>query len=1023
MADTVAPGDMLPTVPVATKQSVPSPKVGDVLPTAAPNSRKPLDLAPDEGLVSGTLKNLGTSIITGISHFPTPANPVFVNDLGNLTSYIMARGKAALTGVPVEQVQAEHAATMKKIQASRPSWLPNLSLPSGEDVTKPILEKTGEYTPQTATGRIGSAAVQAAAGMGPGKLAGLIQRILTGGATGGVGQTATEYTGDPLAGIAASSAVPSAIAHGIKVARPVLDQYQPSQFQPAADARLLAQTQNPEQALRRLTHPEQTIVPGSDPSTAEATLDHGLITADKMAKAKTAQYQMAQKARETRQNVARLDLIDQNADVGADPVAVADQFRKYVADVEASHQQNVAAQETRAKQQASDITKADIDEGGESLRTGLGETKGGEQGRLGKLLDSIDPEGKLNVLATPVAGKVQEILRQPNRDLATHSALAEEALNKAASLNNVVPFARLRALDQTLTLLMKQAGRIGDTGYGDIVALKGAVKDALANAVENQVKYESDLVARGEMSQEDTFASKLAQQRDAYYASKEGAAVDGDTGQNASRRSSGVSPKAGASDGSGTEGSGEGLLRPNLGPDTGQRLAEANKQYGEFKSLYGTEPLAGALKIRPGGMKGDYQTSNAKVAASAFSAGDNGYNATSLWLKGNASPEALPDIKSIAVSRLRDMMEGETLTPDVLNAWRSKYAPALKAIDEASPGFSDNFNTPASTGRALNRAMDDQKQAVKEAQQGEAARFLNLKDADDVRALVGTAMSAKNSGQRIGEIVDRMKSNDPAMAGLRKAAVDWLLGRTGAAKMGVDLEGENLLSTDKITKFVDANPSAIQKLFGDEGLMYLRAVAKDMNRTQQVLTAQSTAGSDTASKLFVNMLDRFQKHEEGGSVSDALNLASAAEVIQGEPITALKIKLGQKVWEKVQGMLDARASEGNRKITSLMLEGLDKPEVAKLMLERAINAKGQPNTAAFTRLYQLLGMTQQAEEGGRKGRASGGKVSKVDYAAKATQLLRIAEKAKKAHGRSTESLLKYPDQLIAGALRLANQER
>ncbi len=50
------------------------------------------------------------------------------------------------------------------------------------------------------------------------------------------------------------------------------------------------------------------------------------------------------------------------------------------------------------------------------------------------------------------------------------------------------------------------------------------------------------------------------------------------------------------------------------------------------------------------------------------------------------------------------------------------------------------------------------------------------------------------------------------------------------------------------------------------------------------------------------------------------------------------------------------------------------------------------------------------------------RLSKVDYVAKAGQLLRMAEKAKKAHGAATKSLLKYPDELISGALRLANQD-
>ena len=1019
------PPDPLPDfIPDVNGKKAPA-ALPEFIPQAKPDER-PLANRPNESGVSGTLKNLGTSIIKGLPHVPSPANPVFVSDLQGLTDYLVMRGHSIASGKSMEELQQRRAALRKQAEDTpigrALSFIPKT--PTGEQVVAPILERTGEYVPQSTPGRIGSTAVQAATSMSPGKAgAALAKRILMGATTGAAGETATEYTGDPLAGIIASSATPWAIAKAAKYSKPIIDEYRPSQASKTADARLLAETKDLEQALRRLAHPEQTIVPGSDPSTAEATLDPGLIAADKMAKAKTAQYQMAQKAREARQNTARRDLIDQNADAGADPVAVSNQFRKYVKDVEAEHQQRVGELEKKAKDQASGIAKADLDERGQSLRTGLSETKGGEQKRLGALLDSIDPDGKLHVVASPVLDRVNEILREPNRDLAPHSALAEEALNKAASLKGVVPLARLRALDQALTKLMKQAGGASqDPGYADIVSLKGAVKDALANAVENQVKYEAERVARGEMAPEDTFAHKLRQHVDAFYEDKARTSASAGTEADAALRSGTVSEPARGVSGRGTEAGGEGLPSPNLEPDTAQRLAAANKQYGEFKSLYGTEPLAGALKIRDGGMKGDYRPPDAKVAASAFPAGDNGYNATAIWLKGNKSPEALSDIKAIAISRLREMMKGETLDPDVLNKWRAKYGPALKAIDEVSPGFSDNFNTPASTGRALNRAMEDREIAVKEAQQGEAARFLNLKDADDVRAMVGTAMSAKNSGQRMGEIVDRMKGNDAALAGLRKAAVDWLLGRTGASNAGMSLESENFLSTDKITKFVDANPSAIQKLFGDEGLMYLRAVAKDMQRTQQVLSAQSTAGSDTASKLFGNMLDRFQKHQEGGTVSDALNLVSAGEFFHGEPLTAAKIKIGQKLWEKAQGLLDAQRAKGNEKITSLMLKGLDNPAVAKVMLERAIDAQGRPNIEAFTKLYQLLGATQQAEEAERRGRASGGKVQRIDHAAKASQLLRLAEKAKKAHGRSTEKLLRYPDELITSALKLANQE-
>jgi hypothetical protein len=154
-----------------------------------------------------------------------------------------------------------------------------------------------------------------------------------------------------------------------------------------------------------------------------------------------------------------------------------------------------------------------------------------------------------------------------------------------------------------------------------------------------------------------------------------------------------------------------------------------------------------------------------------------------------------------------------------------------------------------------------------------------------------------------------------------------------------------------------------------------------------------------------------------------MNLVAVGEAFAGEPMAAIKIKALQKVLEKAQGMLAHRRGEGLQEVTRLFMEGLDKPEVAKAMLERAMTPDGKPNPAAFAKLTSLLGMAQQAQEGERHGRATGGRISKIDHEAKATELLRIAEKAKKAHGQSTKSLLKYPDELISGALRLANQGR
>ena len=58
--------------------------------------------------------------------------------------------------------------------------------------------------------------------------------------------------------------------------------------------------------------------------------------------------------------------------------------------------------------------------------------------------------------------------------------------------------------------------------------------------------------------------------------------------------------------------------------------------------------------------------------------------------------------------------------------------------------------------------------------------------------------------------------------------------------------------------------------------------------------------------------------------------------------------------------------------------------------------------------------------GGRAMRASGGR-TRIDHEAKAASLIRLAERAKKDHGKNTEPLLNLPDETITKALSVANE--
>ena len=55
----------------------------------------------------------------------------------------------------------------------------------------------------------------------------------------------------------------------------------------------------------------------------------------------------------------------------------------------------------------------------------------------------------------------------------------------------------------------------------------------------------------------------------------------------------------------------------------------------------------------------------------------------------------------------------------------------------------------------------------------------------------------------------------------------------------------------------------------------------------------------------------------------------------------------------------------------------------------------------------------------RAGRASGGRIT--NHGAEADRLIALADKAKKAHSKTTETLLNLPDEHVTKALAIANE--
>jgi hypothetical protein len=274
-----------------------------------------LSNSQDDGWGSGALKGAGTAVIKGLSHIPGT-----IGDLGGFADYLLARGVSAATGRPVEQVlaqqqaaKAEHAKSgLGRIESAID---PSRVMPTSEDVSAPVLSRTGEYQPTSELGRVSQAGLETAIGaLGPGGGAAAIERAAVAApkvgmtalkstarmapaaaVAGGVGQGVTDATGDPLLGMAAGLGVTAAGGAAASAAKkaiapfaediPVVGKYAAGTRDKMVGQALLDAAENPQTLEHKLfPGPRQPnsdeIVPGSVPTTGQMTGDMGILRAE-----------------------------------------------------------------------------------------------------------------------------------------------------------------------------------------------------------------------------------------------------------------------------------------------------------------------------------------------------------------------------------------------------------------------------------------------------------------------------------------------------------------------------------------------------------------------------------------------------------------------------------------------------------------------------------------------------------------------------------------------------------------------
>lgn len=1023
--------DFTPAPEIKAKEPLP-----EFTPAEATPSDKPLDNAQGDDWM-GVAKNFATSAIKGVSHIPG-----YIGDLRDTGDYLAARAAAALTGRSKEDAQKiveEGRATKARAEKESPlvakalSVIPDTrSAPSGAEVAAPILKQTGEYQPTTTWGRRGAEAVETAlASLGPTGLRGAgakmpVKMLPAAGVAGAAGGQLTETTGDPLYGLAAGVLAPAALSKGASMVQdhsigPVTAGGRAGK---AAEA-YRSTFQDPNAALAKLST-DKPPLPSSPSTTGEVTGDAGALQAESLARAQRGKFEQGKIEQEGKQNKARVEALESLSPEEAKPEAVGKLFGDRMTDLNAQHSLAVAQAEATAEKAHAALPGAKTpEETGTALREAAQKRLDALKAQRAAAYAAVDPNGTLTARAAGHREVAQNLIDEFDPAVHQASPIADPVLKMAAEHPDNMYFNKLKDFDQTVTDAMARAKRDNDPGYRKLVELKGAVMDSMNNAVKNQHAYEMEAVNRGDMPLENTLGARLknwvADWRERTAGDTVARAGGDDTG--------GARAVPGASGGKGPTGNGPGgdaspqgvPTEPNVDPEAAIRLEKAKAAHKQIAPLYTEGTLDKGLDTN--GFAGQYKMGAGSIPAEAFPGGDKGYDRTSTWLKGaNNAPEAVGALQDVATTRLREMMKNGSLDQKTLDAWKGKYGHSLRAIDEASPGFSQRFDSTAGATTALGDAVAARQAALKAAHTETAARFLGGNDpvtgqprpvnVDTAKARMGEILGTKDAAEKVDALLAEIGHDPVALDGARRLGVDWMLEATGNAGRRGE---ERIVSGAKLGKLVRNNPEAIRKLYGDKGLELMQGIAGDLERSEDAFSKMRTPGSDTTSKI-KPIIEGAAKHAAGhGAIAGALVFSA----LEGA------FRLDFEHVAKVAGigggraLLGALRGAGIRSMNDVIEQAMLDPQKGRALLQAGIDAKGQADLTPVLRwLAALHGTTNQIEK--RKERAAGGAV-KIDHAAHAARLVNAAERARREQEDITEPLLDMPDDHIVRALSVAQR--
>lgn len=580
-----------------------------------------------------------------------------------------------------------------------------------------------------------------------------------------------------------------------------------------ARQRLLDAASNPGDLARTLNPDGEQIIPGSQPTTGQASGDMGVLALERAQAAKNPELFNERRAEQTQ---ARWDALDKirpaNADPfdareyldqtlggiksahekslsdiqdsadaalkglkSGDPFAARDYLESQMREMDARQGAAVAAEKAKATDKAEALGgKGQTNEYGEAIRNQLIEGRKAAKEIENRAWDAIDPEHKSLIDASPISTGADQITSEMPRLAKKMTGDEKSIFEDAASLTGPEKFREVTALRSRITDALQEELRSNGRSetYRRLSMLLGKVDDTILGAVERQATAEAatpaavDTVAERVLSswRSDFYSRKRAEGEAGRYS----IAADGGNVANGSRGvSSGGSGKGAQTRQSGSSPGSDGSLQGNVDEGLAERYGAAKAATRTRASTFDEGPVGQATAA--GKNYGGYSKADSQVAQTFFRPGAKSFDDAQAYMKAvGGRPEAVALGRDYLASDFRKAAIGDEgiIDPAKASKWIDTHQDVLRHFPELAEQFSD----AATASETMGNVAAEHAEQIKAFGDSAARHFIG---ADPDKAIARVMSSADPAGA-LNELMRLARTSPEAQESIRTNLVQHL---------------------------------------------------------------------------------------------------------------------------------------------------------------------------------------------------------------------------------------------------------